>query len=396
MNRLPNPSRGAVTIATAVLALSLAACSSTRPPSGGGAPAGSASRSGGYYLDDGPGADPPKNLDAIPDAVPRAEPLNPRTARPYVVFDRQYVPMTSLAPYRERGVATWYGRRYHGQKTSSGEFYDMYGMTAAHPTLPIPSYVRVTHLGNGRSVVVRVNDRGPFLNGRLIDLSYTAAAKLGYVAAGSAEVEVELITQFDQRGEAMRAQAPAPAVAGAQLVSATPASTSGLPAARGAGAGGATPAAAATAGTTVASGTASLGAAPEKLEMETVLAPAAPGASGAPPGPSPAAGAATGDVRSAETPQMSPASQAPLATQAPPTTQAVYLQLGAFTSREAAESSRARIARELEGVVGGVEVRREGALFKVHAGPYPARADALAAAERIRQLTPIRPFAVSR
>ena len=364
MNRLPNPSRGALAIATAVLALSLAACSSTRPPSGGGAPAGSASRSGGYYLDDGPGADPPKNLDAIPDAVPRAEPLNPRTARPYVVFDRQYVPMTALAPYRERGVATWYGRRYHGQKTSSGEVYDMYGMTAAHPTLPIPSYVRVTHLGNGRSVVVRVNDRGPFLNGRLIDLSYTAAAKLGYVGAGSAEVEVELITQFDRRGEPMRAQAPA--VAGAQLASAAPATAAAV-------------------GTTVASGTASLGAAPEKLEMETVLAPAVPSAAGAPPGPTQAASAATADVRAAA---AAPAQA--------PSTQAVYLQLGAFTSREAAESSRARIARELEGVVSGVEVRREGALFKVHAGPYPERAEALAAAERIRQLMPIRPFAVTR
>ena len=98
--------------------------------------------------------------------------------------------MTSIAPYRARGVASWYGRRYHGQRTSIGEVYDMYGMSAAHPTLPLPSYARVTNLSNGRSVIVRVNDRGPFLNNRLIDLSYAAAYRLGYVDRGSATVEV--------------------------------------------------------------------------------------------------------------------------------------------------------------------------------------------------------------
>jgi rare lipoprotein A len=101
--------------------------------------------------------------------------------------------MTEVRPYRARGIASWYGRRYHGQKTSSGEVYDMYGMTAAHPTLPIPSYVRVTNPVNGRTVVLRVNDRGPFKHDRLIDLSYTAAYKLDYVQKGSTEVEVELI-----------------------------------------------------------------------------------------------------------------------------------------------------------------------------------------------------------
>ncbi len=156
---------------------------------GTGAPIGR----GGYYLDDGPGANAPENLDEIADAVPKIEPLNRATARPYTVMGRYYTPMTELAPYRERGIATWYGRRYHGKQTSSGEQYDMYGMTAAHTTLPIPSYARVTNLGNGRSVVVRINDRGPFIGDRLIDLSFVAAHKLEIVRNGSGLVEVETV-----------------------------------------------------------------------------------------------------------------------------------------------------------------------------------------------------------
>jgi rare lipoprotein A len=159
-----------------------------RAPSSPTAPGG-----GGYYLDDGPGANPPANIDSIADAVPKVEPLHRGTSRPYTVMGKNYTPMTALAPYKARGVASWYGRRYHGKMTSSGELYDMYGMSAAHTTLPIPSYVRVTNLANGRSVVVRVNDRGPFIDSRLIDLSYTAAHKLGILNGGSAMVEVESI-----------------------------------------------------------------------------------------------------------------------------------------------------------------------------------------------------------
>ena len=142
---------------------------------------------------DGPGADPPPNLERVPDAVPRSESLHRYANRPYTVFGQQYVPTPGVRTYRERGMASWYGKKFHGQPTSSGERYDMYAMTGAHPTLPIPSYVRVTNLRNGRIVVVRINDRGPFSNKRLIDLSYTAAYKLGYIASGTAEVEVELI-----------------------------------------------------------------------------------------------------------------------------------------------------------------------------------------------------------
>jgi rare lipoprotein A len=163
-------------------------------------------KGGGYYKDDGPHDKPPANLDQIADAVPRAEPLHRFANRPYTVFGTGYVPLSTVQPFRQRGIASWYGRRFHGQKTSSGEVYDMYGMTAAHPTLPIPSYARVTRVSNGKSVVVRVNDRGPFHANRIIDLSYAAAHRLGYVQAGSAEVEVESIVP----GTAQEASLSAP------------------------------------------------------------------------------------------------------------------------------------------------------------------------------------------
>lgn len=146
---------------------------------------------GGYLAGDGPGADAPANIDAIPDAVPRAEPLHPHANRQYMALGQTYTPLDKPGNYHERGIASWYGKKFHGQRTSSGDIYDMYGMTAAHPTLPIPSYARVTNPANHKSVVVRVNDRGPFLHDRIIDLSYTAAHKLGIIGNGSSEVEVE-------------------------------------------------------------------------------------------------------------------------------------------------------------------------------------------------------------
>jgi len=147
----------------------------------------------GYYKDDGPGDKVPADLDTIPEPVPRAEPLHRFANRPYTVFGREYVPATSLRPYRERGIASWYGKKFHGEKTSTGEVYDMYALTAAHPTLPLPSYARVTGVATGRSVIVRVNDRGPFLHDRVIDLSYAAAHRIGIAQKGSGEVEVEAI-----------------------------------------------------------------------------------------------------------------------------------------------------------------------------------------------------------
>ncbi|NBT00525.1 MAG: septal ring lytic transglycosylase RlpA family protein [Betaproteobacteria bacterium] len=166
-----------------LLALVLGACSSTkyvaRPeielqssrqpneqqPSSSG-------RSGGFYKDDGPGD---------------------RANRPYEIDGSLHIPMRQWSAYRVRGTASWYGRRYHGRNTSNGEIYDMYAMSAAHRVLPLPSFARVTHLASGRSVVVRVNDRGPFIGEREIDLSYAAAQRLGIVRQGAAEVEIELL-----------------------------------------------------------------------------------------------------------------------------------------------------------------------------------------------------------
>jgi rare lipoprotein A len=151
-------------------------------------------RGGGYYQDDGPHARPPVDVSKVPDAVPRDEPVSERNNRPYAVFGVSYRPLKSANGYRERGVASWYGKKFHGRNTANGETYDMYAMTAAHKTLPLPSYVRVRNLNNGRSVVVRVNDRGPFRDNRLIDLSYAAAHRLGIIGTGTGIVEVEGLT----------------------------------------------------------------------------------------------------------------------------------------------------------------------------------------------------------
>ena len=193
------------TLPALILIAALAACSSsppTRTPSSKTPSPATTARGGGYYLDDGPEDNPPANLHAVADAVPRLEPLHRFANRQYVALGQSYIPDTALKPYREEGLASWYGRRFHGKRTASGEIYDMYAMTAAHRTLPIPSYARVTSLDNGKSVVVRINDRGPFHKNRVIDLSYTAAYKLGYVGKGSAQVAVESIdpASFDTSG----------------------------------------------------------------------------------------------------------------------------------------------------------------------------------------------------
>ena len=238
MNGLRLLLRWSPALASAVsVALLLPACSTVTPNAGRDAPAAPAAsaagsapaaaptpqagavmpaapkRPGGYYQDDGPADVIPEGLLDTPDAEPKIEPIAKGPSRPYVVFEKSYVPITDNRPFVQRGIGSWYGRKFHGQKTASGEIYDMFKMTAAHPTLPIPSYARVTNLSNGRKVIVRINDRGPFHSSRIIDLSYTAALKLDLLRGGSAQLEVERLLPDEilrmQASKAARREAPA-------------------------------------------------------------------------------------------------------------------------------------------------------------------------------------------
>lgn len=148
---------------------------------------------GAYYQDDGPHSKINIDFDKIKNAVPKKEPIYENTKKPYKVLGKRYVPMTKILPFKEKGLASWYGKKYHGNNTSIGEVYDMYQMTGAHKTLPLPSYVKVKNLKNKKEVIIRLNDRGPFLKGRIIDLSYAAAHKIDIIEKGSELVEIELI-----------------------------------------------------------------------------------------------------------------------------------------------------------------------------------------------------------
>lgn len=352
------------------LAFALAACSGPR--------------GGGYYRDDGPGRAEPADVSAIPDAVPRHEPVRAANTRPYVALGRRYVPMTERAPYRETGVASWYGRRFHGQPTASGERYDMYAMTAAHPTLPLPSYVRVTNLSNSRSVIVRVNDRGPFLQGRLIDLSWTAAKKLDFVHHGHTRVLVEVV----EPGDAPAATPPVMTagqverrdVAAAPVAPTNPAPVPVVPVVR------AVPSTAAgTQEAAAATPTAVLGQAEE--------APDAPRAEEAPRVP-------TGFVlvrSAAAVPVPAAAPPAPqVATTATPADGALYLQLAAFQSRENALAALAQLGERHDWLADRLTMYADGGRYKVQAGPWTSSAHAEGIAARLRAEAGIDPFTVRR
>lgn len=174
-----------------------------------------------YHADDGPDGAPPVDLARVADAIPRPEPLHPTANDPYTVFGRDYVPLKAPGNYKLWGTASWYGRKYHGQRSASGEVYDMYALSASHRTLPIPSYARITNLANRASVVVRINGRGPFAPRRIADLSYAAAYRLGFAQSAVALVEVESILAPDQ-AVAAAAEPPAPRTAGAPALAPAP------------------------------------------------------------------------------------------------------------------------------------------------------------------------------
>jgi rare lipoprotein A len=147
---------------------------------------------GGFYGGDRPPSND-RDFSKIPDAVPKLESLSKYGNKPYEVLGKNYKPLASSHGFSQTGVASWYGKKFHGRRTSSGEIYDIWKMTAAHTTLPLPTYVRVTSLEWGNSIIVKVNDRGPFLHNRIIDLSYAAAHKLGIAKAGTGKVSIEAI-----------------------------------------------------------------------------------------------------------------------------------------------------------------------------------------------------------
>ena len=330
----------------------------TKPPSAPVNP-------GGYLPGDGPGKDIPVNLDAIPDAVPKIEPLHRYANRPYIALGKTYRPMTVVGNYKERGIASWYGKKFNGERTSSGEKYDMYAMTAAHPILPLPSYARVTNLSNHKSVIVRINDRGPFMNDRIIDLSYTAAYKLGIINDGSAEVEVEsldpeitvkTIAPSSVQSHPLEASAPKPTVPAAPAVAATTAAST------------ITPATATAAPATAAADV------PAKPAAAPAAAPVAPAVAPAPPTPAvaPVVASATDKdaVKSgtvAKTDDTAPAVKASTAS----TDGAIYLQLGAFSSEAGAEAYMDKMRRKL-GDTGKQQLKltSQDGLVRVHIGPY--------------------------
>ena len=370
----------------AALATMLVACSTTPTrstpepaarPSGTFSttpPAASRKSGGGYYLDDGPGENPPLNLELLPDATPRIEKFASGANRPYNVFGVDYVPDLSGAAYKQRGVGSWYGRKFHGQRTSSGEIYDMYAMTAAHPTLPIPCYARVTNLQNGRSVIVRVNDRGPFLHNRIMDLSYAAALKVGYLSSGSGMIEVEMLKPADIA--AGRIPATTTSLLAAASMSTSPGLTGPAP--------WSTP--------TIPAVTAST------MTMEDLIArlPAASVSAATPslpPAPVPEAQSrslplpSSTPVRADDvsdlvaSPDRQPAASLPETS----TSAGFYLQLGAFRVKAGADSFASHVAREIDPAIASrVRVSDGNGLYRVRVGPYAQRSDADRAAASLR------------
>jgi len=302
---------------------------------------------GGYYQDDGPGDNPPPNLRDVPDAVVRAEPYSRYANRPYSVFGKTYTPLLNEEPFVQRGVSSWYGKKFHGQRTSSGELYDMYKMTAAHPTLPIPSYARITSLSSGKQVVVRINDRGPFHSSRIVDVSYTAALKLGLLGKGSHDVTLErLLPNADERLGTIRRNAQP---AEPQMLMAAPM----VPAVE-------------TAPVEM----------PPVLESSRIDGPAF----------APAVPAAAAMVAAAPSSPEAPAISAE---------PAFYVQLGAFSRPERANQIRAQLAAA-GGALSVVDVVQAGALHRLFSGPFPSRDAALQALREVPAALGLKPIVVRR
>ncbi len=329
-----------------LLALLLAACSSTptRAPSdanpsvGAPAPRGSPAPASER---DGPGSDAPPNLATVPDAEPQVEVIRPGGAnKPYEVAGRSYVPLTGDVAHVERGVASWYGRKFHGRRTAMGEVYNMYAMTAAHPTLPLPSYVRVRNPANQKEVVLRVNDRGPFHPGRIIDLNYTAALKLDLLR-GVGPVEVERITFEAIRSGSWRSPE-------ARLAAAMPAKAT-------------TPQAPPLVPLLERSET------PDPVVSQTDVRPAAP--------------------------ENTPAQQTALPASAAP---GFFVQIAAFKQLDGAQAFHRKVVADLNWLSPLLAVFSDSSVHRLQAGPYRSRDEAQGIAEQVRDALKLAPVVVRR
>jgi rare lipoprotein A len=289
----------------------------------------------------------PPDLASTPDPEPKVEPIRQGGPnKPYTVLGQSYEPMVGDVPWKQRGVASWYGQKFHGRRTASGELFSLYGLTAAHRTLPIPSYIRVRNVASGKEVIVRVNDRGPFHSSRVLDLSYAAALKLGIVATGSAEVELERLTFEDIRTGAWRRNGPA-----------------GEPAPNedpiGALASSVTPAAATTAAV---------------VAMASPSVDAARAVADAPP------------VPAADSPDRAYT----------PAARGFWVQLAALSRRDGVDKLQQRVNTELASLTPFMAVFKEAALFRLQVGPYESRDQAQGVARAVREALALTPMVIER
>ncbi len=324
--------------------LILAGCASGPGPSGARSP----STPGGR---DGPPAVRPADLAKTPDPEPRVEPIRQGGPnKPYTVLGQSYEPMVADVPWKQRGLASWYGQKFHGRRTASGELFSLYGLTAAHRTLPIPSYVRVRHVASGKEVIVRVNDRGPFHSNRVLDLSYAAALKLGIVSMGSAEVELERLTFDDIRTGAWRRNA-------------TP-GTAEVP----------------------ATGDDPITALASSSTSTVVTPTAAVVALASPPSDTGQAAADTTPVAASTSPDRAYT----------PAARGFWVQLAALGRRDGVDKLQQRVNAELASLVPFMAVFKEAALFRLQVGPYESREQAQGVARAVREALALTPMVIER
>ncbi|MBI2733981.1 MAG: septal ring lytic transglycosylase RlpA family protein [Aquabacterium sp.] len=350
------------------LAAVLAGCASGPQPGGTRAqsPIGRVVEPGVRNPDkDGAPSDAPPNLASLPDPVPQVEPIKPGGPnKPYVVLGQSYEPVAADVSWKERGLASWYGTKFHGRRTASGEMFSMYGLTAAHRTLPIPSYARVRNLSNGKETIVRINDRGPFHSNRVMDLSYAAAVKLGVVSTGSAQVEIERLT-FDEirtgawrRGTLMDPDAEQLAAAGASTGAPAPSTSTAK----------------------------ELGDDPiMSVVAKGVVQPVAPEVTRLP------GVAVASDSASANTPIKDGQARAYT-----PDAKGFWVQLAALGKRDGVDRLQQKVASEMAALLPMLAVFHEAPYFKLQVGPYGTRSEALAAAQQAKTSLQLVPMVVER